>query len=586
MLQKGGLCLTLFASLLICPALLGKGITTQRLHELSHSHYWRVLLHMKEGKSDIDDASFFLTDTEHFSAERELEATIQQIEDQNETIACRYPARIYWLKQNVPELFTKKKFVCEEVERRIEKEHIQGVTLVFPTAYLNSPASMFGHTFLRLDRDLATPLVSEAVNFAAQTDETNGLIYTFKGLTGGYKGLYSVLPYYKKIKEYSAMEQRDMWEYSLDLSHEETLRLLYHLEELGGISSDYYFFTKNCSYNLLWLLEAAKGDTHLPEYFRYKVIPVDTIRLLHEKNLITKTVYRPSKRREMQQLLKGIENIPLTKKFVQTYELKLLDKVNKKQQVKVLDLAVLMLKQERSKQKINKKGYIKTLMKLLRYRSRLPAAERLKVTKPSDPVSGHKSAKFSFWVADHKRWSLQIKPAMHDLYDIATGYLPGAYIDFFKLSIVQSKFRRFDFVSVTSLAKWDRFFQPVSWRVQIGVSRVHGKGIYCSLEGGAGISMAKKAFSSYLLFVPKLYAGKRSHSAVGMEGGIFYDSRFMRIGALVHKDFFDDGIAETGSELFITDKISQNMALNLKLHEDKIDQHSERHLDVGLFYYF
>ncbi len=586
MRQKGCFAVALFVIFFSYQTLFAKDLTQSRLHELSQSRYWHVLLHMKNGRSEIDDPSFFLTSPSGFSPENELEETIAQIEDENQSISCKYPARIYWLKQVAPELFDKEQFVCEKLEKRIAKEHIQGVTLVFPTAYLNSPASMFGHTFLRLDKNPDTPLISEAVNYAAQTDETNGLIYTFKGLTGGYKGFFSVLRYYKKIKEYSAMEQRDMWEYRLKLSYEEIRRLLYHLYELQGVYGNYYFFTKNCSYNLLWLLESAKGDTYLPEHFTYKVIPVDTIRLLHEKKLIAKTFFRSSKRREMQQLVKLIKNRTIAKKFTETYELKLLENVNDHEKAKVLDLAVLILKQRRSKKKINKKEYIQTLMKLLRYRSKLPQKESLKIPEPANPLLGHKSARAAVWISEKGKWSLQFKPAMHDLYDITRGYLPGAYIDFFKLTVERSKFQRFDFVSVRSLADWDRFFKPFSWKAEISVTRVHGKRLCVALQGGVGASVRQNGLQFYLLGTPQLYLGKEGKSAVGIESGLMYDNASVRTGVLYRKDFFDDGIRESRAEWFLTWQTAKAWALNLKLHEDKIAQKRTTDLDVGLFYYF
>ncbi len=66
--------------------------------------------------------------------------------------------------------------------------------MVFASGYVNSPASMFGHTFLRIDSSLEnSPLLSFAVNYAALTDpKDGGIAFTVKGMLGGYKGYYSV----------------------------------------------------------------------------------------------------------------------------------------------------------------------------------------------------------------------------------------------------------------------------------------------------------------------------------------------------------------------------------------------------------
>ena len=66
----------------------------------------------------------------------------------------------------------------------------EAVTLVYATAYLNSPASMYGHTFLRLSRSTGegNPLLDYAVNFAADVDTENGLLYAMKGVAGRLPG--------------------------------------------------------------------------------------------------------------------------------------------------------------------------------------------------------------------------------------------------------------------------------------------------------------------------------------------------------------------------------------------------------------
>ena len=584
MLQKGCFFFILFA--LFSFFVEGSADSDIRIKALSQEHYWHVLLHMKNGKTEIDDSSFFLTPKNSFSPLSELHATVLQIKDNNQSMACKYPARIYWLRSKLPELFKENHFSCEQLENTLLKEDIHFVTLVFPTAYINSPASMFGHTFLRLDKNMKTPLIGEAVNYAARTREVNGLMYMYNGLFGGYKGYYSVLPYYKKIKEYSAMEQRDMWEYTLSLSDEEIKKMLYHLYELQGVYGNYYFFTKNCSYNLLWLLEAAKSDHLLTQKFSVKVIPIDTIRVLKEADIIENVHFRPSQRREMYRLLENIENIPLAQKFSKTYDTDLLHELSMIQQAYIADLAILILKHKRSQNQIDKKNYIKQLMTLLKYRSKLPKTILHEVKQPVDPLNGHKSARISFWVSNHKKFSLVFKPAMHGWYDLDAGYVNGAYIDFFKFSVEKSKFKRLDFVSVTSLSSCDSFFKPLSWSAQIALQRVHEKDFYLSLGGGAGFSWKKSDFLFFMLCKPKFYIGKNIHSSIGSEAGIQRNFQKIKAGLKYGTDYFDDGIKESQKEFFMTYQLRGDFALNLKLHEDKIRQKQESTAEIGLFYYF
>src|SRR5262249_48813374 len=149
------------------------------------------------------------------------------------------------------------------------------ITLIFASYYLNNPASMYGHTFLRLNkkgRSDKDRLLDYVVNFAAVTDSNNGIMFAIRGLMGGYSGKFSTLPYYMKVQEYNNLESRDLWEYTLTFTPAELERLVRHLWEMGSAEMDYYFFNRNCSYQLLPLLEVARPSLHVADPFWFKTI--------------------------------------------------------------------------------------------------------------------------------------------------------------------------------------------------------------------------------------------------------------------------------------------------------------------------
>ena len=172
--------------------------------------------------------------------------------------------------------------------------------LVFPAAYLNSPSSMFGHTLLRIDQaDVTsnnTALLSYALNFGAYIEGMdNSILYAWKGLMGGYPGLFALVPYREKLAEYSRLENRDLWEYKLNLTPEETGRMVEHVWELKQVRFDYYFFDENCSFRLLELMEIARPGIELTEQFPLTAIPTDTVRAVKNAGLIERIDYRPSR---------------------------------------------------------------------------------------------------------------------------------------------------------------------------------------------------------------------------------------------------------------------------------------------------
>ena len=70
---------------------------------------------------------------------------------------------------------------------------------------MNNPSSMFGHTLLRIDQKGQTEqtrLLAYAINYAANVTTENGLAYAALGVSGGFQGFFSIMPYYLKVKEY------------------------------------------------------------------------------------------------------------------------------------------------------------------------------------------------------------------------------------------------------------------------------------------------------------------------------------------------------------------------------------------------
>ena len=153
---------------------------------------------------------------------------------------------------------------------------------------------------MRLDRagqNERTRLLAYAINYGAVTGEDVGIMFAVHGLTGGYRGTYSVLPYHAMVRQYTDYENRDIWEYELNLQPAETLRLTEHLWELRDQYANYFFFDENCSYQLLFLLDVARPGMNLADRFPLHAIPADTVRaVVAQDGMVERTVFRPSSR--------------------------------------------------------------------------------------------------------------------------------------------------------------------------------------------------------------------------------------------------------------------------------------------------
>ena len=277
--------------------------------ELFLDQGWLALVHYKKTlfggyESQTDDNKFFNADNGRTSPEDELLATLSSFfthsnGDENANSPCRFPARYYWLneKLNFDKLKLKKVY-CPKLEKWRDQLKPHSLDLIFPAAFLNGPSSMFGHTLLRVnshDFRKELPLVSYALNYAADADASDSaLFFSVKGLIGGYPGIFAIVPYYEKLNEYRDIENRDIWEYSLNFTQDEVLQLMRHAWELRYINFDYFYITENCSYHMLSFMEVARPGLKLTHLFDSKAIPIDTVRAVVDANLVKQRNYRPS----------------------------------------------------------------------------------------------------------------------------------------------------------------------------------------------------------------------------------------------------------------------------------------------------
>ena len=182
-------------------------------------------------QSYVDDDTFFLADSGKTDPLAELEATERALRAADSPARCRFPARYRFLSEHLGWQHEAPFSHCDDYNEWRGAIHAKRAVLVFPAAYLNSPSSMFGHTLLRLDQGEDSAVwLSWAVNFGAvSTEADNSFFYMYRGLAGGYPGRFALVPYVQKIQEYSHMENRDMWEYTLDLEQSELDLSLIHI---------------------------------------------------------------------------------------------------------------------------------------------------------------------------------------------------------------------------------------------------------------------------------------------------------------------------------------------------------------------
>ena len=565
---------------------------------------------MDNSVSEIDDTRFFFANDGKSNPRSELKSTLHSILnetnfDDNAT-ACLFPARTRWLKkqlniQNLPQV------TCTEYQKVLKRLDPTSITMVFPSAHINSPASMFGHTFLRINSSYNSKLLSYAINYAADanTDTENGVIFAIKGLIGGYFGRYSLLPYYDKLKEYRDTEQRDIWEYDLNFNEEEVLLMVEHIWELNSANSRYYFFTENCSYNMLWLLEVARPSLELREKFNLAVIPLETIHILKEENLITKDYFRPSKR----SILLKYEDI-IEKKYLylpralvnSSIEIKTLlqdNKISLQQKMYILEATIEFLEYSFTKAKVSKEKYLALFHEFSKQRASLGVGKRIALQTPSNPIESHRSIKVStgFGVRENKKiLFLGLRPAYHDLEESSFGFLRGTQIEFLDVSLSyidnSLQVENATILSIKSLAQRSEFFDVFSWRTKFAFDRnyINDNANFIASIGG-GFSWGNEFGYVYTLADPMFYIEDSFISALGVSFGVIIDKyNYMNTNIELTSRYYDNGKQQYIAEISQNFRIEQNLQLqfNYDYKEQYIlnDKKKEETLKVVLNYYF
>lgn len=600
-------------SIMLCLVFLSSPVFAQEneyLHQLvqqarelrlAERSEWLNLLHFKPyallpgGRSLADDDAFFNSPEGKTNPAAELESTLAaffsdlQETDKQQNPQCSFIARYQWLKNELkfdssllPERF------CKQFHAWRDRLNPHEVTLVFPDSYINNPISMYGHTLLRIDaidQDEKTRLLASTISYSIDSDEAFGLIYTVKGLTGGYPGAYTIFPYYEQVHEYNDIENRDVWEYRLTLTAPEIDRLLEHLWEVGPIRFDYYFFDENCSYNLLSLLDVARPRLNLTDRFRWWAIPLDAVRAVVEQpGLLRDVTFRPSNatfiKERMSQL--DTQQQALAKDLSEgrlQVEGEKFQLATPQEQAQLLELSYDYLSYQRARNgdtpEVRKRS-----RNLLLARSRLDVADMTpKITPPEiRPDQGHNTSRVGVALGlrdDLYYQEIAMRPSYHDQNDPEGGYNHGAQIQYFNLILRHYentggiRVEEFTPVDIYSLTPTNDYFKSVSWKTRAGWKRKRFSGdvepLVAYLNGGIGraweIALRESSVIAYAFVDGDMEESSKysRHYAVGlgpalgMKGDV---SEMWRINAYGRVQRFGLGELHTTAELTLVQRFS------------------------------
>lgn len=512
--------------------LIDKGLQAK----LASEREWQLLLHYRKDllggyTSEQDDPGFFMSPGGKTDPQAELDATLKQFFSEElvgrskQPAQCAFIARYEWLRNQLRFDETRlPRMACERFERWLADFEAQSITLIFPSAFLNNPASMFGHTLLRVDQrgqTDSTRILAYTINYAADVPPDAGMAYPIRGIFGGYRGYFSTIPYYLKVQEYRDIENRDIWEYRLNFTEHQVRRLLMHAWELGNASFDYFFFKENCSYHLLALLDYADPTLHLTDEFLFWTVPADTVRVISSKpGLVSGIAYRPSRSNVIR---RKRESLPASERELAhriTQDLGELRspayvQLGLTRQAFLLDLAsdYLRYRIETTDSPPPELKDRNRAVLTARSQLRIPSQEFAVVPFAKQPELGHKTSRASVgagWRNNDTFEEVTVRAGYHDLLDPEVGYTPDAQIEIASLTTRhynradQTRIERATLANVLSLSPIDSVFHAPSWKINVGMQTIKHNGCQlCSngvMNGGIGGAIESRLLKREVLF--------------------------------------------------------------------------------------
>ncbi len=425
------------------------------------------------------------------------------------------------------------------------------VTLVFSGYHLSAPASAFGHTFLRLNKRLDAgqgkelELLDQAVDFAADVDTGNPLVYALKGMTGAFPGVFHVLPYYYKVREYNDFESRDLWEFDLDIAPDRVGLLVAHIWELGWSYAPYYYASGNCAYHILALLDAVVPRLALTEKLSWPVLPVHAVQqVAAAQGLVRGVRFRPSTRRQFENRIAGLSGAEQAAVCdLASDPSATLGQVAPPRQAAVLDAAADLVDLRNARELIFEPHHPVHVLRrtLLERRAELaiPSPDLPDVLPENERVdAAHKTRRLGIAGAfdGGAGVMLDARINMHDWADSPTGYPQLGRIEFLAVRAGWMSqpnrlvIDRADLLHVATLLPVDRFRMKPSWQFRVGadqrMDRVCAGCILgtAQISGGLTLATSARAFAGYVMTDVFLQAGPHAAALwpwvpVGLQAG-------------------------------------------------------------------
>ena len=504
---------------------------------IANNNEWKALLHISndDNTSEITDVNFFASNVNN-NPLLEMQTLLNNISADN---ICKYPLRYKFLskKFNLQISFEH----CQELQNYLNESQGDSLSLLFASSSLDSPASYFGHIFLKINKQ-NNLFFSKTIGYGAEfPNNINPLKLIYGGMTNNLKGKYIINNFYELLEQYSNIEQRSLYEYSLLATKDSIENILLHYYELKDINVNYKFFSENCAYQIAWFLEVS--NIKLIDQLNIVVKPVDFFEIIEENNLATsKTSYLP------------LSEKLFNKYKMLTYNEKLFYKnlLDSEEKIKIIEN--IQNQSDRQKMSYLLHGYYELLFK----KDHLIKGDHQKIYdlafKPYEDVKSEKnfisrpSYGFSIGIqnVNHKHYNtMGVEPtSFNKLYD-RNSLLNESSLDILKFGIISRasnyKVDYIDIVSIENFGKDMPFYNAKTWNLYFELKRKNfDTNIKSYLGAGNGLTFGtENTYIAFLLNFEMYLDVQKLDLKPNINGGYWFDKSKIQF-ELKNNVFFND----------------------------------------------
>jgi len=355
-------------------------------------------------------------------------------------------------------------------------------------------------------------------------------------------------------------------------------------------------------------LDVARPGSDMSINFRWRAIPIDTVKAIMEAGFIENIEYRPSAATQLthnlEQLSEDQRNaVRILIAKPESIENKEFQALSAQERANLLITAYKYVRYQATGNARDEKAAT-TSHQLLIKRSQLgkqnQSSLKPQIQRPTPPEKGHHTRMLSVSVGqiENKNMTkISFRPAYHSLADNSGGIARGGQINFFQPTFIISEsnsyLSRFDVIDITSLAPRDEFFKPIAWRVNFSAHRPdQSSSLTWALTGGPGVAyQLGENWLSYGLGIAHVEYNGQFEQNTGLAAGYQIGALYYGNKWTTHLDYQKRSFAYSSEQrekisVILNRQLTSNSSLRISAQRVIVSDKTEDEASIGFQFHF